>query len=167
MTNQTNTIHKFELAGLGKAPFRFIGDYESRGPITNADGSQSGAPGQPMGTCDYCMQGIAICCRIESADGKRFIVGSDCVLKTGDAGLKRKVVKLKGRASKAREAKRIADMISQLEVDQDLRNLLMNTPTPPTYSGRHLLDTVEWFMAHAGHAGKIKMVRLVDKVRKC
>lgn len=74
-------VHVFERAGLGKAPFRFVGFYEKTYQAC------PGAPIQPGSTCDYCGQGIMICCEILSADGKRFKVGSDCVNKTGDRGL--------------------------------------------------------------------------------
>lgn len=90
----TEKIHKFEEAGLGKAPFQVVGVHEERGPkVTYIDGirCESGAPGQPVGTCDYCGTGIADCYEIRSSDGKEFVVGSDCVAKTGDAGLKTKV----------------------------------------------------------------------------
>lgn len=82
-----STVHPFERAGLGKAPFRVIGVTEERGPITLEDGSQAGAPGQPMGSCNYCGRGIALVFRIAGADGAEFSVGSDCVLKTHDNGL--------------------------------------------------------------------------------
>jgi hypothetical protein len=73
-------VHAFEAAGLGKAPFRFVGVSESS--CTYPDGTT-----QATGTCDYCSNGIRYCCHIRSADGKEFVVGSDCVRKTGDTGL--------------------------------------------------------------------------------
>lgn len=76
----SETIHTFEQAGLGKAPFRFVGMFEKRGPIPCPDGTMIGAPGQPMGTCDFCGNGIAQCCQIESADGKIFVVDRKSVV---------------------------------------------------------------------------------------
>ena len=66
--------HKFELAGLGLAPFRFIGANEKR--ITYPDGSSKAGS-----SCDYCATGIALECWVESADGKRFKVGCNCIEK--------------------------------------------------------------------------------------
>lgn len=74
-------LHVFERAGLGKAPFQFTGMYEK---VYQAC---QGAPIQPGSSCDYCGQGIRYCCAIIDATGKEFKVGSDCVRKTGDAGL--------------------------------------------------------------------------------
>lgn len=74
--------HPFEAAGLGLAPFRCIGAETRVGPIRLPGGIEVGAPGQPMGTCDFCGTGIAECYVIRSSDGKQFIVGCDCVAKT-------------------------------------------------------------------------------------
>lgn len=67
--------HAFERAGLGIAPFHYVGMYEK------VYVAFPGAPAQPSGTCDYCGNGIRYCCQIQSADGKKFIVGTDCVAK--------------------------------------------------------------------------------------
>lgn len=111
------SVHPFEEAGLGLAPFRFVGMREVRGPLlVMVDGVefQVGAPGQPMGTCAYCGQGIAVCCDISSADGKRFTVGSDCVAKVERednrvSPILTEVEKWKkARAADKREEKRVA-----------------------------------------------------------
>ena len=52
-------IHVFEKAGLGVAPFRFVGVEERRGPIQISATLFVGAPGQPMGSCQLCGTGIA------------------------------------------------------------------------------------------------------------
>lgn len=62
-------IHVFEAAGLGKAPFRFVAVWKS------------------YTTCDFCGTGILWNCWILSSDGKSFKVGSECVKRSGDAGL--------------------------------------------------------------------------------
>src|SRR5688572_21736227 len=109
------TIHPFEEAGLGLAPFKFLGMREERGPITTVlDGLtvQVGAPGQPMGSCKYCGQGIAYVCYVLSADGKRFTVGSDCVMKLAKASnvgmtdLERAVAREMKKVRAAKNAKR-------------------------------------------------------------
>lgn len=73
MTEQV-TLHPFEDAGLGLAPFRFVGINKNL---------YSACPGhsQPGGTCAYCGQGILYECVIKSHDGQTFTVGQDCVRK--------------------------------------------------------------------------------------
>jgi len=104
MDTNTNTTHAFEAAGLGKAPFQFVGAYELRGPITYTDPKtgvevQVGSPGQPMGTCAYCGTGIAYCCTIQSADGRTFVVGTDCVERTHSADGRRAPITEQSRAA--------------------------------------------------------------------
>ena len=75
MTTATQTIHPFELAGLGLAPFHLVGFSEK------VFCPCPGAPSKAGGTCDYCGTGIRYCCHIRSADRKEFVVGCDCVRK--------------------------------------------------------------------------------------
>lgn len=100
-------LHPFEKAGLGKAPFTCTGMSE------NWYETAGGAHRQPGGSCNYCYTGILYEYHILSSDGKRFVVGSDCVAKThmqGDTGSERllkQVKKLKSRqvAKKRSESK--------------------------------------------------------------
>ena len=65
------TTHIFTEAGLGKAPFAFAG-FEQK----------------PGGSgCHFCGTAIKNLFHVESADGRRFAVGSECVHKSGDQGL--------------------------------------------------------------------------------
>lgn len=78
-------IHEFEVAGLGKAPFKCVG----------VDVGHS--------RCQYCNTHIKYEFTIESSDGLRFIVGSDCVMKTSDITLRNQVnTALKGAKKKAK-----------------------------------------------------------------
>jgi hypothetical protein len=70
----TTTLHPFESAGLGLAPFVCVGISEEWFKL--ADGTA-----KPAGSCDYCATAIAYKCHILSSDGKRFHVGCDCVRK--------------------------------------------------------------------------------------
>lgn len=82
-------LHVFTRSGNGLPPFRCVGVMQKIGPIRMPDGTEIGSPGQPMGCCDHCGTGIADCYMIVSGDGKRFLVGSSCVERAGDAGLLR------------------------------------------------------------------------------
>ena len=124
-------LHPFEERGLGKAPFRCVGVERRVGPIKCADGSEIGSPGQPMGSCDYCGTGIADCFEILSGDGKRFIVGCDCVAKASTAhadnrlltDLERQQAKLnkakRDAKRMARQAKAKADFEAKLQAQRD------------------------------------------------
>ncbi len=77
-------VHRFEQAGLGKAPFKVVGFSVEKFQAIPGDPS---CPIQPGSSCDYCGQGIMNVYRLESADGKFFKVGCDCVARTGDTAL--------------------------------------------------------------------------------
>ena len=64
--------HAFEDCGLGKALFQFVRVIRHR---------------TVEGVCAYCGQRLRNECVVQSADGKEFTVGSDCVRKPGDFGL--------------------------------------------------------------------------------
>jgi len=71
------TLHPFERAGLGKAPFVCVAVRENWF-------SPPGFPEarKPGGCCNYCSTGILYEYVIKSSDGREFIVGSDCVRRT-------------------------------------------------------------------------------------
>lgn len=73
---EKSKVHPFERAGLGMAPFRFVGHFVSKYQAC------PGAPIQPGSSCDYCGTGIMDVFRIRSTDGKEFKVGCDCVRRT-------------------------------------------------------------------------------------
>lgn len=166
MNDNATHIHKFEMAGLGKAPFKFVGIEELRGPITLLGGIQVGAPGQPMGSCDYCGNGIAICCRIRSSDGKEFVVGSTCVGKVGDKGLMRNI------SFEMREQKRLKalradqDFISKWRTTYQANSSIglawMNEPHPHI-PGRTFKEYIEFLFENAGVSGQMKAAGAVQK----
>jgi len=150
-----NKIHKFEEAGLGKAPFRVVGG----GQIPkDRDNNPRG-----VGSCHYCGACIRQVFVIESADGKQFKVGSTCVEKTGDKGMidvvKRKVNEIKRQQRYDREAKKRAEAkieIDQILADEKIVEKLNNEPHPNDYyasQGKTFLDYIQWNLQNAGHRG--------------
>lgn len=89
MSNTTNGTfgaeHPWERAGLGHAPYRFIGASRE---VYQAVPGDPGCPLQPAGSCDFCGQAIWDQVRFESADGKRFKVGHDCAARASEGGKK-------------------------------------------------------------------------------
>lgn len=115
ITKQNSELHPFEAAHLGKAPFRFIGmnnpKYQSGGLIRETHHKCGG-------TCDYCGTHIVYEFIIESADGKRFIVGSDCVFKTDNGNLSREVLVQKRKIDKERSLiKKLAPKVAVVNND--------------------------------------------------
>lgn len=171
MKATATSVHPFEEAGLGLAPFKFIGVFEDRGPhrfVDKATGVEMeiGAPGQPMGSCAYCGQGIALCCTILSADGKRFTVGCDCVAKVARSDNRVSPILTeverwkKERAAEKREAKRQAAWQRSLEVRAEARAALAADPSlgadrphPMDFraaQGATLRDYWTWCLEHGG-----------------
>ena len=120
LTASPAKIHKFEAAGLGLAPFRFVG-IETGADRASVQSERAGNgltyTTNNATSCDYCGQGIINAYQVQSADGKRFKVGCDCIRKTGDAGLIRHVTEEEG---SKRRAKNTARRAAKWQREQDL-----------------------------------------------
>lgn len=78
---------------LGPGPYRFVGVFDLGACLSalnagNVDGYNAGLASAPRmdggcGTCTHCGQGITFICIVQTGDGKRWGVGSDCIEKTG------------------------------------------------------------------------------------
>ncbi len=154
-------VHKFEVAGLGKAPFRFDG-FEVK-----TYQACHGAPVQPGASCDFCGTGIMNVFWIKGADGKRFKVGCDCVEKTGDRGLLKvinaKVAEHKRELAHARIERKVAEARLVLPTIADA---LRSQPHPYEWlakKGCSKLDFVEWTLAHAGWSAQERAAKLILK----
>ena len=143
-------MHPFEKAGLGYAPFRFVGMTEATYQAC------SGAPIQPGASCDYCGQGIRYVCIIKSADGREFRVGCDCVRKTTSKGVR--VLSDVDRAKRAIDKKNWEDRAQEAreETRATLNSdsaLLTSEPHPNEYMagrGISLRDYVLWQLDRGG-----------------
>lgn len=188
MTTETSTtaasetterpMHPFERAGLGKAPFRYVG-YESLGEggglgsglrkIGEVGGGIAIAT-TPGGSCHYCGQFIIDAYNVASADGKRFHVGSDCVrkIRLDDAALAAKVdtaakklARAKRHARDAAKAARGRDLLA----DETVRAKLAAHRHPlnaRAEKGETLLDWAERMMERAGASGKVRATKTIE-----
>lgn len=79
----TDLLHPFERMGLGKAPFKLVGVSSDSGPrsVECSNGTTYHA-GNGLRICDFCRQDIRDVFEIKSSDGKLFVVGSSCVMRT-------------------------------------------------------------------------------------
>lgn len=161
--------HRFEEAGLGRAPFVCVGVTHRVGPIDLGGGCTVGAPGQPMGTCDYCGTGIAYCYAIRSSDGRQFVVGSECVRHTGDRGLIAQVDEGKRRVAREKawsKSRVIYDEGLALLADPAVRAALASKPHPQPWArdkGMTLLDSCEWTWENAGANGRAAAITTMRK----
>ena len=175
-TVEADTLHPFEKAGLGKAPFRYIGSEVKIGPIKLADGiTIVGSPGQPMGTCDYCGMGISVCYTIESVDGERFVVGSTCVNKlyrasnqtasqlAYDPVYQQIKADKRDRDRKLRHEREAAKIKAGKEWAESHRSELEAMPNPYR-AGENLWQQYEWFMLHAGNKGRLNILSDLQKL---
>lgn len=166
-TNAT-AAHPFTRAGLGAAPFRYLGEraqtiaYGQR-VILEVDGYQ--VTTKAGGTCAYCGTFIVNMHNVRSADGKVFHVGIDCLEKV--YGPTHKITHAAKRAmasqAKARDAAKIAAAAQALTLEQIRAALAAQSHPSPARAarGETLLDSVVWMMAHAGQTGKLKTARTV------
>ena len=147
---ETSSVHRFELAGLGKGPFRFTGKVTEK-----IYQSCQGAPVQPGSNCDYCGTSIKFEFWCSSACGKEFKVGCDCIHKSGDRGLiqqisaaERKLRDVKNAAAKERKnARLVARVAAAKELLPTVAGTLASKPHPSKWfadEGRTLLDYVKW-----------------------
>lgn len=149
-------LHIFERAGLGKAPFRFVG--MSVNVIQYPDGSSKAG-----GSCDYCGTGIANECRVKSADGKLFKVGCDCILKAGDAGLLQAYKTspdVRRHAAELRWAKDQKKTAELARIISENETLLKSLPHPRGFTDRatgqplSALDQYVWLQKNCGASGR-------------
>jgi hypothetical protein len=164
--------HQFEIAGLGKAPYVFLG-VEKRVYC-----ACQGAPAQPGSTCDYCGTGIMLLYWLRSAVGREFKVGCDCILKTNsDRALRVAVENAKQQHDREmREAraekKRIADLArinAAKERLSEIAEKLRAEPHPmaasgPFFAGKTRLDWAEWMLEHAGMSGRLSVARAIESL---
>lgn len=109
----TEQIHTWEHHGMGKAPFRCVGVVEIPSASLaehNPDGYNNAMRALPkdffVGTCGVCGRGLMVNYLIESADGKKFSVGCECVMKSGDRGLINKADAERRRRNRERDRAR-------------------------------------------------------------
>lgn len=155
--------HAFEIAGLGLAPFKFVGASENF--ITYPDGTTKAA-----GTCDYCGTGIRLECRIVSSDRKESVVGCNCVEKVGDTGILKAYKSSPEFRAHKRKLAQLKDAIVQKEIDAlmvELSQYFAVLPHPYGYVDRATkvpltyLDYVKYGIHQCGAAGRKTYIKFL------
>jgi hypothetical protein len=136
--------HVFERAQLGSAPFRFL--YMEEKLIKHPDGTT-----QAAGSCQYCGTGIRYCYYIQSAEDKKFYVGSDCVAHLGDEKLVAVVMSAERKrknaiAAERRFQKRLAEeVIERMPEYKAALDALKSLPHPTVYFANQGLTMSDYF----------------------
>ena len=172
MTAQT-TMHCFEAAGLGKAPFRYLGmEYQEISYGQRVIGSAGGiqVTTKPGSTCDFCGTYIVNIFNVGSSDGKKFKVGCECIRKTDDSGLIRAV---DADVKKMEREKRKVKKEAKVQKDKAICETLLSTPAiraklseqkhPSPYfasEGKTLLDWAKWMMENRNFASLAGTLRV-------
>lgn len=158
-------MHVFERAGLGNAPFKVVGSYEMKWQAC------PGAPIQPGGSCDYCGQGIMYAVAIRSADGQKFKVGSDCVHKTGDAGLIKQFkshpdVRKRNRDKAAAKDVQVQAEWAAIMADAKAKSVLAAHRIPAWAPGKYRpwLEYAENAWRTSGMAGRARVLKTAKKI---
>jgi hypothetical protein len=153
-------VHKFELAGMGKAPYRYTGMTKS---VYQACPD---APVQPGSTCDYCGTGIMYVFGLLSSDGKRSKVGCDCIFKSDDSGLRKAIARDKAKHDRevrqARATKKLAEARALFGQDV-VKAVLASKPHPFTSQaarGLTLSDYVDFLLRNGGTSGQARALKL-------
>ena len=148
-----NMKHVFEH--LGKAPYKYVG-YEQMVFVVPYQAPRAG------GSCDHCGTGIRHAFWFESTDGKRFKVGSSCVKKWGDAGLRKAISTDEKRIAKEKKTARVdgikSELLKLLEANKDR---LEKAPHPHPYfasQGKTQYDYMQWQFQNAGEGALKKMM---------
>lgn len=157
--------HPFEKAGFGRPPFRYVGHTES------VVIDYPGASPRPGSSCDYCGAAIRDVFFVESADGKKFKVGCDCVKKTerrdNVADRKfttaiEKIVKAKRNAAarerNARKGEAATTALIAILGNAAHRETLAAMPHPYGREGGYLASC-EWLLDHAGTTGRVALLK--------
>lgn len=163
--------HPFEAAGLGFAPFVVTGCSQQM-----TDGQ--GIPGlsKPCGHCDFCGQhGIRYEFTIRDAFGATFVVGSDCVTRTGDAklvqGYKNNPEYRRFERERRQAAAKVrSDAFGALMADPATKAKLSTMPHPQGYKDWKTnepltaWDWAEWMDKHCMTSGRGKALTGLRKL---
>lgn len=143
---------------LGKPPYRFVGVDELVFTIPGTGINKAG------GACDHCGTCIRHAFYFVSADGKNFKVGSSCVNKSGDAGL-RKIVSAEVRKRKAEKEEAELPSLKEtlLKHISENEELIRTKPHPFHFPNLSLYDYMLFVIPKASHS---KIKRMLNQLKK-
>lgn len=154
------------FAHLGPAPYRYTGVSQN---IFSIPGCPEAT--KPGGSCGHCGTGISLEFHFTAANGRKFKVGSSCVDKAGDAGLKRDIAQdVRDHQRKLREAraakKREVNAVIVAAQWPAARGTFAAQPHPNAYyasQGKTLADYLE-YCGHEAMVSRMKKESEGDKI---
>lgn len=144
--------HRFESAGLGLAPYRCLGYSEIT--FKNPDGTLKAG-----GSCDYCAQAIRHAVFFRSSDGKRFKLGCDCAMRSGDAAVETAAAKIErqiARDKRAAQKSAVKAEWAAMLADERTRAILSGARDD---KGREWLKVAEWAFPRLGATGQARWLK--------
>ena len=162
--------HPFTFT-LGEGPYKYVGFgkisiSETQGAVYHGVAMDSGC-----GTCDHCGHGIMNIYVVETADGKRHGVGSECILKFKNDGdftnltdFEREIKQQKRKAGQVNREKQRVKLKQEVEklVEENKEMLsLINIIGKRTQTAR---DYCDWYLktGHSLNAYKIFKNKLIS-----
>jgi len=157
-------MHPFEQRGLGSAPYVYTG-LEKK-----VQAGVMGAADRPGGTCDYCGTSIMYAYQFKAADGRRFKVGSECMMKADrdvtpgadgrlvwvGAGYRTlaDIAKVEqAKLDKANRKSKATTVVDLANANRDRAASTLKSQPHPKIPGKTLYDYVTWLTTN-GHAKK-------------
>ena len=154
MNNNTavqSTVHVFQAAGLGVGPFRLS-------HVTAESGK-----------CQFCNTSIVWRFHLNGVDGSTFYVGSDCVMKSGDAGLMRTVeAEVKRRQAEARKVKenqKLELLQAKFQEPETVARLKAEKHPNRFFAskGRTMHDYASWVLRFGSKTAKMELLKKIVK----
>jgi len=149
------------------------GPYTYRGYTCEKFQAIPGAPDcpiQPGTSCDHCSMAIMHTFWFEGTNGHKFKVGSSCVEKAGDSGIRRviaeDVAEMRRKQAEDLDRRKTAQIDAWL-ADDGVRLELASLPHPLDWraeKGETRLDWAVWMRERAMRAGRHKVHRFMKKL---
>lgn len=155
-------VHEWERAGLGPAPYKFVGAVKK---LFQAVPGDPDCPVKPGSCCDYCATAIVWEHWFRAADGREFKVGCDCFFRAEHPKALVSEVERANRKIAAQErqkkAKAVVASLDDQLADDGVRARLASIPHPKI-AGLSALDYATWIRERAGAAGRAKLAKFVS-----
>lgn len=178
MTLQSSVVHPFART-LGPGPYRFVGTFDLGAVLSalnagNINGYNAGLAAMPKldgggGSCAHCGHPILMICMIQTAEGKRFGIGTDCIEKLHAGGvqnlsaMQREIAAIKRRkGQERRERQRVAlreEFFALIDANLDA---LQSLPHPSPYyasKGKTMRDWAIFCRRNSTTLGALKQAK--------